>query len=76
MSGSDGCRTLKNEHGDRTVESVLLVQDFQSQDLKREFNCSVRNARGFETRRAQLEEEGERFVFPDVLLEARRGSVS
>nr|XP_040039060.1 LOW QUALITY PROTEIN: interleukin-1 receptor accessory protein [Gasterosteus aculeatus aculeatus] len=50
-------RTLKNEHGDRTVESVLLVQDFQSQDLKREFNCSVRNARGFETRRAQLEEE-------------------
>ncbi|XP_062416930.1 interleukin-1 receptor accessory protein [Pungitius pungitius] len=49
--------TLKNDHEDLTVQSVLLVQYFQSQDLRREFNCSVRNARGFETRRAQLEEE-------------------
>ncbi|KAM8905315.1 interleukin-1 receptor accessory protein isoform 2-T2 [Spinachia spinachia] len=49
--------TLKEDHRDLTVEDVLLVQDFQSQDLRREFNCSVRNARGFESRRVQLEEE-------------------
>ncbi|XP_070826587.1 interleukin-1 receptor accessory protein isoform X2 [Chaetodon trifascialis] len=50
-------RQVKYEFGDRTVESVLVVQDFQSDDLNREFNCSVRNDRGYETRRAQLKEE-------------------
>uniref|UniRef100_A0A3B4TT94 Interleukin 1 receptor accessory protein n=2 Tax=Seriola dumerili TaxID=41447 RepID=A0A3B4TT94_SERDU len=44
-------------YGDRTEESVLVIKDFQSEDLNREYNCSVRNDRGFETRRAQLEEE-------------------
>lgn len=41
------------------MESTLVIQNFQSEDLRREYNCSVRNERGFETRRAQLEEEGE-----------------
>ncbi|XP_041797079.1 interleukin-1 receptor accessory protein [Chelmon rostratus] len=50
-------RQVKYEYGDRTEESVLLIQDFQSEDLNREYNCSVRNERGFETRRAQLKEE-------------------
>ncbi|XP_038153621.1 interleukin-1 receptor accessory protein isoform X2 [Cyprinodon tularosa] len=47
----------KNDYGDLTEESVLVIEDFQPEDLKREFNCSVRNAKGFETRRAQLQEE-------------------
>uniref|UniRef100_A0AAZ1Y367 Interleukin 1 receptor accessory protein n=1 Tax=Oreochromis aureus TaxID=47969 RepID=A0AAZ1Y367_OREAU len=42
---------------DLTIESILVIQDFQSQDMKREFYCSVKNERGFDTRRAQLEEE-------------------
>lgn len=50
---------MKNDNEDRTEESVLVIQDFQSEDLKREYNCSVRNDRGFDTRRAQLVEEGE-----------------
>ncbi|XP_041851135.1 interleukin-1 receptor accessory protein isoform X2 [Melanotaenia boesemani] len=54
---SQSFRVVKNDFKDQTVESVLLVQDFQSEDLKREFNCSVRNKISFETRRAQLEEE-------------------
>uniref|UniRef100_A0A3Q3GWP6 Interleukin-1 receptor accessory protein-like n=1 Tax=Labrus bergylta TaxID=56723 RepID=A0A3Q3GWP6_9LABR len=45
------------DYGDRTEESVLVIKDFQSEDLNREFNCSVRNEKGFKTRRAQLEEE-------------------
>lgn len=45
--------------GDWTVEHVLVIQGFQAKDLKREYNCSVRNEKGFDTRRAQLEEEGE-----------------
>lgn len=53
------CRLVKYDYGDRTEESVLVIQSFQSEDLNREFNCSVRNDRGFETRRAQLQEEGE-----------------
>lgn len=44
---------------DLTVENVLEIQDFQTEDLQRRFNCSVRNAKGFESRRAVLEEEGE-----------------
>ncbi|KAL7401287.1 hypothetical protein ABVT39_025843 [Epinephelus coioides] len=50
-------REVKYDHGDRTLESVLVIKDFQSEDLKREYNCSVRNVKGFETRRAHLEEE-------------------
>lgn len=50
---------MKYDYGDVTEESVLLIRDFQSEDLNRELNCSVRNQQGFMTRRAQLEEEGE-----------------
>ncbi|XP_026183150.1 interleukin-1 receptor accessory protein-like isoform X2 [Mastacembelus armatus] len=50
-------RQVKYDYGDRIEESVLLIQDFQAEDLSREYNCSVRNDRGFETRRAQLKEE-------------------
>ncbi|KAK9520388.1 hypothetical protein VZT92_020280 [Zoarces viviparus] len=50
-------RQLEYAYGDRKEETVLLIQDFQAEDLHREYNCSVRNDRGFETRRAQLEEE-------------------
>ncbi|TNN29810.1 Interleukin-1 receptor accessory protein [Liparis tanakae] len=46
-------------HGDRWEDSVLRIHDFQPQDLNREYNCSVRNDRGFETRRVRLELEGE-----------------
>lgn len=38
---------------------MLVIKDFQSEDLNREFNCSVRNPRGFDTWRAELQEEGE-----------------
>lgn len=38
---------------------MLVIQDFQSEDLNREYNCSVRNDQGNATRRAQLQEEGE-----------------
>uniref|UniRef100_A0A8C6NHH2 Interleukin 1 receptor accessory protein n=1 Tax=Nothobranchius furzeri TaxID=105023 RepID=A0A8C6NHH2_NOTFU len=48
---------VNNDYGDRTEESVLLIQDFQAEDLNRELNCSVRNSLGFMTRRAQLEKE-------------------
>ncbi|KAM4589109.1 interleukin-1 receptor accessory protein [Fundulus diaphanus] len=48
---------VKYDYGDLTEDSVLMIEDFQSEDLKREFNCSVRNAEGFLTRRAQLKEE-------------------
>ncbi|XP_070685016.1 interleukin-1 receptor accessory protein isoform X2 [Pempheris klunzingeri] len=50
-------RLVKDDYGDRTEESTLVIQDFQSEDLNREFNCSVRNGRGSDTRRAQLKEE-------------------
>ncbi|XP_017260572.2 interleukin-1 receptor accessory protein, partial [Kryptolebias marmoratus] len=56
---------VKNDYGDVTEESVLLIRDFQSEDLKRELNCSVRNQQGFMTRRAQLEEEE---ILPSVEL--------
>lgn len=52
------CRNLKNVYGDRTEESVLVIQDFQTEDLQREFNCSVKNLRGMDTRRAELQQEG------------------
>lgn len=51
-------RLVLDSHGDRTEESVLVIQDFQSEDVKREFNCSVRNVRGMDTRRAELHQEG------------------
>ncbi|XP_045061124.1 interleukin-1 receptor accessory protein, partial [Coregonus clupeaformis] len=44
-------------YGDWTVENVLHIQDFSSEDLTREYNCSGRNNRGMATRRAVLEEE-------------------
>uniref|UniRef100_A0A4W6ESV5 Interleukin 1 receptor accessory protein n=1 Tax=Lates calcarifer TaxID=8187 RepID=A0A4W6ESV5_LATCA len=50
-------RLVKYDYGDRTEESVLVIQDFQSEDLNREYNCSVRNDQGNATRRAQLQEE-------------------
>lgn len=50
---------IKYDYGDRTEESVLVIKDFQAEDLNREYNCSVRNQKGFATRRAQLEEEGQ-----------------
>ncbi|XP_037630686.1 interleukin-1 receptor accessory protein [Sebastes umbrosus] len=50
-------RQLSYNFGDRTEESVLVIQDFQSEDLNRDYNCSVRNKMGSDTRRAQLEEE-------------------
>ncbi|XP_028320609.1 interleukin-1 receptor accessory protein-like isoform X2 [Gouania willdenowi] len=56
---------VHEDFGDLTLESVLLVQDFLSADLSREFNCSVRNDRGFETRRVQLQEE---VLLPSVEL--------
>lgn len=54
-------RLLQDDYGDRTEESVLIIQDFQREDLNREYNCSVRNDRGNETIRAQLKLEGEPF---------------
>uniref|UniRef100_A0AAZ1XLI8 Interleukin 1 receptor accessory protein n=1 Tax=Oreochromis aureus TaxID=47969 RepID=A0AAZ1XLI8_OREAU len=50
-------RVVRDHFRDLTIESILVIQDFQSQDMKREFYCSVKNERGFDTRRAQLEEE-------------------
>ncbi|XP_068174113.1 interleukin-1 receptor accessory protein [Antennarius striatus] len=48
---------LNCNFGTRTEVSVLVIKDFQAEDLNREYNCSVRNGRGFKTRRAHLEEE-------------------
>ncbi|KAM6931955.1 interleukin-1 receptor accessory protein isoform 1-T2 [Lycodopsis pacificus] len=50
-------RQLQIVAGDRKEESVLLIQDLQAEDLHREYNCSVKNDEGFDTRRAQLQEE-------------------
>ncbi|CAB1442844.1 unnamed protein product [Pleuronectes platessa] len=44
-------------NGDRTEESLLVIQDFGSEDLRRQYSCSVRNSRGAETRRAELKLE-------------------
>ncbi|XP_068601768.1 interleukin-1 receptor accessory protein [Brachionichthys hirsutus] len=48
---------LKDSYGTRTEESVLVIEDFRAKDLDREYNCSVKNERGFQTRRARLQEE-------------------
>ncbi|XP_041663041.1 interleukin-1 receptor accessory protein-like isoform X2 [Cheilinus undulatus] len=45
------------DYGEQTEESILVIKNFQAEDLNREFNCSVKNGKGFSTRRAQLEEE-------------------
>ncbi|XP_037123281.1 interleukin-1 receptor accessory protein-like isoform X2 [Syngnathus acus] len=50
-------RRLHSRYGDRTEESVLLIRNFGSEDLGKTYNCSVSNRKGFQTRRAQLEEE-------------------
>ncbi|XP_045076255.1 LOW QUALITY PROTEIN: interleukin-1 receptor accessory protein-like, partial [Coregonus clupeaformis] len=50
-------RVVLDYFGDWTVENVLHIQDFSSEDLTREYNCSGRNNRGNATRRAMLEEE-------------------
>uniref|UniRef100_A0A665US24 Interleukin 1 receptor accessory protein n=1 Tax=Echeneis naucrates TaxID=173247 RepID=A0A665US24_ECHNA len=50
-------RQVKYDFGDRTEESVLVIQDFRLEDMNNEYNCSVRNNKGFETCRAQLEKE-------------------
>lgn len=50
-------KQVKYDYGDRTQESVLVIADFTADDLHREFNCSVRNIRGFETRRVRLDVE-------------------
>uniref|UniRef100_A0A8P4K7Z3 Interleukin-1 receptor accessory protein n=1 Tax=Dicentrarchus labrax TaxID=13489 RepID=A0A8P4K7Z3_DICLA len=65
-------RKVKDDFGDRTEESVLVIQDFQAEDLKREFNCSVKNERGFETRRVQLVEEDDKEY--DVYISYARNS--
>ncbi|KAK7171391.1 hypothetical protein R3I93_003864 [Phoxinus phoxinus] len=41
-------------YGDEIRERVLHVMDVSSDDLQREFNCSARNSRGFNTSRAVL----------------------
>ncbi|XP_061638876.1 interleukin-1 receptor accessory protein isoform X2 [Phyllopteryx taeniolatus] len=50
-------RHVRSDHGDRIEESALLIRDFASEDLGETYDCSVRNRRGFQTRRARLEEE-------------------
>ncbi|XP_051933581.1 interleukin-1 receptor accessory protein-like [Hippocampus zosterae] len=50
-------KLVSSKYGDRVEESVLLIRDFGSEDLGKTYNCSVRNRRGFQTRRAQLREE-------------------
>lgn len=54
---SESHRVLSEVSEDRIEERVLVIQDIQPDDLKLEFNCSVRNDRGNETRRAQLQLE-------------------
>ncbi|XP_068440989.1 interleukin-1 receptor accessory protein [Clinocottus analis] len=54
---SNTCSLESDSYGDRIEDMELVIKDFQSEDLNREFNCSVRNAWGFESRRAELKEE-------------------
>lgn len=70
---------VRDHFRDLTIENILVIQDFQSKDLKREFYCSVKNERGFDTRRAQLEEEGEEALLTPCgcfTLKARHASVT
>ncbi|CAG02166.1 unnamed protein product, partial [Tetraodon nigroviridis] len=54
---SSSSSNLLDSLGDRTEESVLVIRDFQTEDLQREINCSVANRRGNDTRRAELQQE-------------------
>ncbi|XP_056139358.1 interleukin-1 receptor accessory protein isoform X3 [Lampris incognitus] len=53
-------RPVKSDFGDRTEESVLLIQDFQTADLDRKYQCSVRNQKGNATRTATLQKEDDK----------------
>ncbi|XP_051522214.1 interleukin-1 receptor accessory protein-like [Myxocyprinus asiaticus] len=44
-------------YGDQIKERFLYVMDFSADDLQREFQCSARNSRGFNTSRAVLKAE-------------------
>ncbi|XP_051965870.1 LOW QUALITY PROTEIN: interleukin-1 receptor accessory protein-like [Xyrauchen texanus] len=46
-----------DHHGDQTKQRFLYVMDLSADDLHREFNCSARNSRGFNTSRAVLKPE-------------------
>ncbi|XP_007570725.1 PREDICTED: interleukin-1 receptor accessory protein [Poecilia mexicana] len=46
-----------DDHRDLKAETILNIRDVQSEDLQRNFTCSVRNARGSMARWVQLEEE-------------------
>ncbi|XP_061683840.1 interleukin-1 receptor accessory protein-like isoform X6 [Syngnathoides biaculeatus] len=54
---SASSRHVRSDHGDRYEDSALLIRDFAAADLGRTYECSVRNRRGSQTRRARLEEE-------------------
>uniref|UniRef100_A0A8C1PD08 Uncharacterized protein n=1 Tax=Cyprinus carpio TaxID=7962 RepID=A0A8C1PD08_CYPCA len=56
--------------GDEWKERVLNVMDFSAEDLQREFNCSARNSRGFNTSRAVLKAEP---YFPTLELSCGLG---
>uniref|UniRef100_A0A8C2JZ75 Uncharacterized protein n=1 Tax=Cyprinus carpio TaxID=7962 RepID=A0A8C2JZ75_CYPCA len=56
--------------GDEWKERVLNVMDFSADDLQREFNCSARNSRGFNTSRAVLKAE---LYFPTLELSCGLG---
>ncbi|XP_077398243.1 interleukin-1 receptor accessory protein isoform X2 [Festucalex cinctus] len=54
---SESNKSVISKHGDDIVTRVLLIRNFGYEDLGKSYNCSVRNRRGFHTRRAQLEVE-------------------
>ncbi|XP_036413777.1 interleukin-1 receptor accessory protein isoform X2 [Colossoma macropomum] len=55
---SSPARSIELEdYGDQTVQKVLHVSEFSAADLQREFRCSARNSRGFNTSVANLQKE-------------------
>ncbi|XP_072557131.1 interleukin-1 receptor accessory protein isoform X3 [Paramormyrops kingsleyae] len=44
--------------GDRTIETTLQIQSFNSQDLKRKYTCNAANSRGNVSRKAVIQYEG------------------
>ncbi|KAL6471912.1 hypothetical protein MHYP_G00205620 [Metynnis hypsauchen] len=46
-----------DDYGDQTVVKVLHVSEFLASDFKREFRCSARNSRGFNTSIATLQKD-------------------
>ncbi|KAJ8368175.1 hypothetical protein SKAU_G00082030 [Synaphobranchus kaupii] len=48
---------LEDLNGDRTMKSVLVIQKFNSWDLKREYTCHAHNSWGNATQRAVLQAE-------------------